>query len=402
MLKRPPQRISFLEKEDIIDLPNLIEIQIKSYNQFLQADKFPEERENIGLQEVFTEIFPIKSYDEKTILEFLSYSLGVPKYSPEECIRRGITYNVTLKVKFRLTDETGIKEEEVYMGTIPLMTDKGTFIINGAERVVVSQLHRSPGICFEQERHPRGTILYSFRIIPYRGSWLEGAFDTNDLIHIYIDRKKRRRKILATTFIRALGYSSNADIIEEFFPISKVKIKSEKEFSKYVGKILAQDVLDEESGLVFGKAGEKLTTAMLKRMVDAGVNAISIAEDADETSPIIKMLAKDPTDSYEVALKDFYRKLRPGEPATLANARSAMMRLFFDPKRYNLGRVGRYKLNSKLGFEINDETLQVVTLRKEDVIGALKYLIRLKSGDQNTGVDDIDHLAIVACVPLGS
>lgn len=392
MLKKPPQRVSYIQKHDIIDLPNLIEIQIKSYNQFLQANKFSEERENIGLQEVFNEIFPIKSYDEKTILEYLSYSLGVPKYSPEECIRRGISYNVTLKVKFRLTDETGIKEEEVYMGTIPIMTDKGTFIINGAERVVVSQLHRSPGICFEQERHSRGNNIYSFRIIPYRGSWLEGAFDSNDLIHIYIDRKKRRRKILATTFIRALGYSSNSDIIEEFFSTRKTKIKGEKEFAKLSGKILAQDVLDEESGVVFGKAGEKLTTAMLKRMVDAGVDAIRIAEDADESSPIIKMLAKDATDSYESALKDFYRKIRPGEPATLSNARSAIMRLFFDPKRYNLGRVGRYKLNSKLGVEVNDEVLSTVTLTKEDVIGALKYLIRLKQGSDEVSIDDIDHL----------
>lgn len=392
MLKRPPHRVSFIEKEDIIDLPNLIEIQIKSYNQFLQADKFPDERENTGLQEVFAEIFPIKSYDEKTILEFLSYNLGVPKYTPEECIRRGITYNVTLKVKFRLTDETGIKEEEVYMGTIPIMTDKGTFIINGAERVVVSQLHRSPGICFEQERHSRGNVIYSFRIIPYRGSWLEGAFDINDLIYIYIDRKKRRRKILATTFIRALGYSSNSDIIEEFFSTRKYKLKNEKEFSKLVGKILAQDVVDEESGLIFGKAGEKLTTAMLKRIMDAGVEAIRIAEDADETSSIIKMLAKDPTDSYEAALKDFYRKIRPGEPATLSNARSAIMRLFFDPKRYNLGRVGRYKLNSKLHFDINDEALQTVTLKKEDVIGALKYLNKLRSGLGDASIDDIDHL----------
>lgn len=392
MLKRPPQRKSFSDKKDIIDLPNLIEIQIKSYNQFLQVDKFPEERESVGLQEVFNEIFPIKSYDEKTILEFISYSLGVPKYNPEECIRRGITYNVTLKVKYRLTDETGIKEEEVYMGTIPVMTDKGTFIINGAERVVVSQLHRSPGICFEQERHQRGNILYSFRIIPYRGSWLEGSFDTNDLIHIYIDRKKRRRKILATTFIRTLGYSTNADIIEEFFVTRKVKIKSEKDFAKLVGKILAQDVLDEASGVTFGTAAEKLTTAMLKRMVDAGIDSIRVADDADESSPVIKMLAKDTTDSYESALKDFYRKIRPGEPSTLSNARSAIMRLFFDPKRYNLGRVGRYKLNSKMGIEINDETLQTVTLTKEDVINALKYLIRLKQGAEDVSVDDIDHL----------
>lgn len=392
MLQRPPKRISFNGKKEIIDLPNLIEVQIKSYAQFLQADRFPEDRENIGLQEVFTEIFPIKSYDEKTILEYLSYTLGAPKYTPEECIRRGITYSVTLKVKFRLTDETGIKEEEVYMGTIPIMTDKGTFIINGAERVIVSQLHRSPGICFEQEKHTRGNIIYSFRIIPYRGSWLEGMFDTNDLIHIYIDRKKRRRKILATTFIRALGYSTNSDILEEFFETRKAKVKSEKDFAKLVGKILASDVVDTESDIVFGKAGEKLTTAMLKRMADAGVDTIRITEDADENHPVIKMLAKDSTDSYEAALKDFYRKIRPGEPATLSNARSAIMRLFFDPKRYNLGRVGRYKLNSKLGFDVNDETLQTVTLSKEDVINALKYLIRLKQGAEDVSIDDIDHL----------
>ncbi len=354
MVKRAPVRISFQEKEEIIDLPNLVEIQLKSYAEFLQAGVSTHERINVGFQEVFTEIFPIRSYDEKVVLEFLSYHLGVPKYTPEECIRRGITYNVTLKVKFRLTDETGIKEEEVYMGTIPLMTEKGTFIINGAERVVVSQLHRSPGISFEEEKHAKGVVIYSFRIIPYRGSWLEASFDSSDLIYIYIDRKKRRRKILATTFIRTLGYSTDADIIEEFFSTLRVKIKSEKDFAKFVGKILAEDVVDEENGTVFGKAGEKLTTAMLKRMVDAGVATVKIAEDADETCPIIKMLAKDPTDSYESALKDFYRKIRPGEPATLSNARSAMMRLFFDPKRYNLGRVGRYKLNRKLGFSVSD------------------------------------------------
>ncbi|NGX60737.1 MAG: DNA-directed RNA polymerase subunit beta [Chlamydiae bacterium] len=393
MLKKRPERVSFIQKEEIIDLPNLIEVQIKSYNQFLQIDKFPEERENMGLEEVFREIFPIKSYDEKTVLEYLSYNLGVPKYSPDECIRRGITYNVTTKVRFRLTDETGIKEEEVYMGTIPIMTDKGTFIINGAERVIVSQLHRSPGINFEQMRHPKGLILSAFRIIPYRGSWLEAAFDINDLIYVYIDRKKRRRKILATTFIRALGFSSDADIIEEFFSVHDVKVKSEKDFAELVGKILANDIIDTDSGLVYGKSGEKLSTAMLKRIVDAKISTLRIAADADESHPIIKMLIKDPTDSYESALKDFYRKIRPGEPATLSNARSVIMRLFFDPKRYNLGRVGRYKLNRKLGFEVNDEALETVTLRKEDVIGALKYLIRLKQGDEYTNVDDIDHLA---------
>ncbi len=392
VVKKQPKRIGFYEKEDILDLPNLIEVQIKSYDQFLQKDTLPEERENVGLQEVFNEIFPIKSFDERTVLEFISYNLGLPKYTAEECIRRGITYNVTLKVTFRLTDETGIKEEEVYMGTVPIMTDSGTFIINGAERVVVSQLHRSPGICFEQAKHSRGTMLYSFRIIPYRGSWLEASFDMNDLIYVYIDRKKRKRKMLATTFIRCLGFSSNADIMEEFFHIKKVKTKSEKDFTSLVGKILANDVVESESGMVLGRSAEKLTTAMLKRMLDSGITMLSIAEDADETSPIIKMLAKDASDSYEAALKEFYRKFRPGEPATLQNARTAMMRLFFDPKRYNLGRVGRYKMNAKLDYPVSDEVLNQVTLQKEDVIAAIKYLLRLKAGDDKVSCDDIDHL----------
>ncbi|NGX31447.1 MAG: DNA-directed RNA polymerase subunit beta, partial [Chlamydiae bacterium] len=393
MLRKPPHRVSFEDRKEIIDLPNLIEVQIKSYKQFLQIDALPLERENVGLEEVFREVFPIRSYDEKTVLEYLSYILGTPKYSPEECIKRGISYNVTLKVRLKLTDETGIKEEEVYMGTMPLMTSKGTFVINGAERVIVSQLHRSPGISFEYQLHAKGTPIYSFRIIPYRGSWLEASFDINDSIFIFVDRKKRRRKILATTFIRTLGYSSDADIIEEFFNTVKVKMKSEKDFVKLVGKILAEDVIDEESGVVFGKASEKLTTAMLKRMLDAGIKAVRVAENADETSPIIKMLAKDPTDSYEAALKDFYRKIRPGEPATLSNARSAMMRLFFDPKRYNLGKVGRYKISQKLNFKINDESLEIVTLTKEDVISAVKYLISLKNREEGYDVDDIDHLA---------
>lgn len=392
MLKCPPSRVSFKEQEEIIDLPNLIEIQIKSFKQFLQGHLLPHERENVGLQEVFNDIFPIKSYDEKTVLEFISYNLGTSKYTPEECIRRGITYNVTLKVKFRLTDETGIKEEEVYMGTIPIMTEKGTFVINGAERVIVSQLHRSPGIAFESIRHLKGNILYSFRIIPYRGSWLEASFDTNDMIYVFVDRKKRRRKILATSFIRALGYSTDSDIIEEFFDTLRVKIKTEKDYVNLVGKILAEDVIQESTGLVFGKAGEKLTTAMLKRMLDEGISTIRIAENADESHPIIKMLAKDPTDCYETALKDFYRRMRPGEPATLSNARSAIMRMFFDPKRYNLGKVGRYKLNKKLNIPLNDEILNTVILQKEDVIAALKYVIRLRLGAENAFVDDIDHL----------
>jgi DNA-directed RNA polymerase subunit beta len=393
MPKRSPTRVGFHKSEEIIDLPNLIEIQIKSYRNFLQSEGEPNERRDEGLEEVFSEIFPIKSFDDKIVLEYLSYTLTVPKYGPQECLRRGISYNSTLKTNFRLTDETGIKEEEVYMGTIPLMTERGTFVINGAERVIVSQLHRSPGICYESSMHPKGINLFSFRVIPYRGSWLEASFDINDLIYIYVDKKKRRRKVLATSFIRTLGYSTNADIIEEFFSTRRIRIKTDADFSKVVGKILAEDVLDEDSGIIYGKAAEKLTTAMLKRILDASIGFVRIAEDADETSPIIKMIMKDPTDSYESALKDFYRKIRPGEPATLSNARSLIMRLFFDSKRYNLGRVGRYKMNMKLKLPVNDETLEDVTLRKEDIIAAIKYLIDLKDQKNDAHVDDIDHLS---------
>ena len=393
MPNKSPERVGFHKSEEIIDLPNLIEIQIKSYMNFLQSEGDPTKRREEGLEEVFSEIFPIKSFDDKIVLEYLSYNLTVPKYGPQECLRRGISYNSTLKTNFRLTDETGIKEEEVYMGTIPLMTERGTFIINGAERVIVSQLHRSPGICYESAMHPKGIKLYSFRVIPYRGSWLEASFDINDLIYIYVDKKKRRRKVLATSFIRTLGYSTNADIIEEFFSTRRIRIKSDADFSKVVGKILAEDVLDEDSGIVYGKAAEKLTTAMLKRILDANIGFVRVAEDADESSPIIKMIMKDPTDSYESALKDFYRKIRPGEPATLSNARSLIMRLFFDSKRYNLGRVGRYKMNMKLGMPVNDETLDQVTLRKEDIISAIKYLIDLKDEKNDAAVDDIDHLS---------
>ncbi len=392
MLKKAPQRIGFSERKEIIDLPNLIEVQVKSYLQFLQVNRLSHERESVGLQEVFNEVFPIRSFDEKVVVEFVSYNLGVPKYAPEECIKRGITFNVTLKVKYRLTDETGIKEEEVYMGTIPVMTEKGTFIVNGAERVIVSQLHRSPGIAFEAERHSRGNTLYSFRIIPYRGSWLEASFDTSDFIYVYIDRKKRRRKVLATTFIRTLGFSSDADIIEEFFVTKLAPLVTDHDLAGLVGYILADQIQEPETEVTLGKAGERLTTAMLKRMLDAGISQVKIAEDASEISPIIKMLAKDPTDSYEGALKDFYRKLRPGEPATLSNARSAIMRLFFDARRYNLGKVGRYKINRKLGNKLDDETLNCVTLTKEDVIGAIKYLIRLRANLPGASIDDIDHL----------
>ena len=228
------ERISFAKRPESLSLPDLVEIQKDSWNSFIQADTPPNERLNQGLQGIFNEVFPIASYDGNCILEFVNYSLGVPKYDDIECQRRGLTFSVSLRVTFRLIQNEVVREETVYMGTIPMMTDRGTFIINGAERVIVSQLHRSPGICYEKKLHPKGDILYSFRVIPYRGSWLEAEFDINDLVYFYIDRKRHRRKILGTTFIKSLGYASNEEILELFFEPKEVSITA-KECAEHRG-----------------------------------------------------------------------------------------------------------------------------------------------------------------------
>jgi DNA-directed RNA polymerase subunit beta len=390
MMKPLTKRINFAAHEDVVDLPNLIEIQTKSYDEFLQAEILPEKRDDRGLQAVFTEMFPIASYDESLVLDYLGYSIGVPKYDVLECQRRGLTFAAPLKVILRLKDHGNIKDEVVYMGMIPLMTATGTFIINGAERVIVSQLHRSPGICFEQTLHPSGNTLYSFRIIPYRGSWIEVMFDINDIIHVYIDRRKGRRKLLATTFLRAIGYGTNEEILDQFFGREEIKLDSKVTTADILGKILAADVKDEKTGAILAKAAEKLTKSNLKRFEELNIKNILILKNASDDAPIIKMIRKDPIDSQEAALKDIYKKLRPGDPATTSNAKALIRRLFFDKKRYDLGRVGRFKLNQKLGMKLTDEELSVTTLRKEDVMRAMKYLLNLKNGEGR--VDDIDHL----------
>ena len=388
------ERVSFGKREELVELPDLIEMQRKSYDDFLQAGAPPNERENHGLQAVFNEIFSIASYDGNSILEFVNYSLGVPKYDPIECQRRGLTFAVSLKVTFRLIQHEVVREEMVYMGTIPSMTEQGTFIINGAERVVVSQLHRSPGMCFEKKQHPKGDTIYSLRIIPYRGSWLEAEFDTNDLVHVYIDRRRRRRKILATTFIKALGYGTNEELLELFFEPREVSLTTKQE--RLIGQFLARNIVGVEDGIVYGKAGDRVDENLLTRLKTGGISEFAVCRGATEDHPLIKMIEKDLTDSYESALKDIYKKLRPGDPTTIPNARAMVKRLFFDPKRYNLGRVGRYKLNQKLGLHEGappakgDE--EALTLHKEDVVHALKYLIGLHLGEKGFAIDDIDHL----------
>src|ERR1700731_1469776 len=378
------ERIYFGKIKEAIEPPNLIEVQLNSYVEFLQKDVSPGRRKNVGLQAVFREVFPIQSYDDKVVLDFVSYDIGEPKMSALECQREGQTFSAPLHVTFQLKDDKGTKEEKVYMGEIPLMTPQGTFVINGAERVVVSQLHRSPGICFESSIHLNGKVLFSFRIIPDRGSWLEVQFDTNDLLYIYLDRRKRRRKFLATTFLRAIGHGSDEEIIKVFYHIEKLPLKNDLEEEQLNTKILIQDIRDGE--ITVARAFEPLTKATIQQILTLGVNEVSVVDIKDDDT-IIKSVKKDPAHDEEEALKDIYRRLRPGDPPTVANARGLLRRLFFDPKKYDLGRVGRYKINQKLGIDVD---LVERTLTKEDFIGAMKYLVTLRKGE---GIlDDIDHL----------
>ncbi len=387
MPSRAAERINFGKIKEVIAPPNLIEIQINSYFEFLQADVAPSKRKNLGLQAVFTEVFPIESYDGKVVLDFHSYEIGEPKQDWLECLREGITYGAPLHVTFLLKDESGTKEEKVFMGELPLMTPQGTFVINGAERVIVSQLHRSPGIAFEATQHANGKMLHSFRIIPDRGSWYEAQFDTSDLLYVYLDRKKRRRKFLTTTFFRALGYGTDAEVLKLFYDIEELSIKAAENLDDIQNKVLIEDAVDPEKSIVVARAFEPLSKAVVKQIAELGMNKIRVVDTAVDDGIVIKCLKKDPSKNEEEALKDIYRRLRPGDPPTAANARALIKRLFFDPKRYDLGRVGRYKINQKLGLK-GEGDARILT--KEDLVAATKYLLRLKKGEGS--LDDIDHL----------
>jgi len=396
MPSRTHERINFGKIKEVISPPNLIELQTNSYAEFLQLDVAPSRRKNVGLQAVFKEVFPIESYDGKCVLDYHSYEIGEPKQDWLECLREGITFGAPLYVTFLLKEEKGTKEEKVFMGELPLMTPQGTFVINGAERVIVSQLHRSPGLAFEATQHPNGKMLHSFRIIPDRGSWYEAQFDTSDLLYVYLDRKKRRRKFLTTTFFRALtfldegknkGTGSDADILKMFYEIEELTVREAEKLEDIGNKVLIEDAIDPDKGVVVARAFEPLSKAVVKQIAELGVNKIRVVDTTADDGIVIKCMKKDPTKNEEEALKDIYRRLRPGDPPTAANARALIKRLFFDPKRYDLGRVGRYKITQKLG--IKDENDSRI-LTKPDLIAATKYLLRLKKGE---GVlDDIDHL----------
>ncbi len=385
-------RISFGKIESVIESPDLLSIQTDSFEEFVQMRVLPSKRENNGLQQVFVANFPI--FDNKEIyrLDFIEYYIEKPRYSVQECLERGLTFSAPLKGKLRLSTKDPETEEfvnsveqEVYLGNLPFMTEKGTFIINGAERVVVSQLHRSPGVAFAQTVHPNGTPIYSARIIPLRGSWVEFATDINYIMYVYIDRRK---KFPATTLLRALGYASDDDILNLFQLIEEVNVKKAK-LDDYTGRIVASDIFDMSTGEIFLTKESRLTEDDIERLKEIEIDTLKlvVADTSPEQDLILNTLRKDTAHTKEEALFAIYRQLRSGEAPDLETAQGLIDKLFFNDKRYDLGDVGRHRMNDKLNLDL-PETTTVLTV--EDIIEIMKYIIRLRNGEQS--IDDIDHL----------
>jgi DNA-directed RNA polymerase subunit beta len=375
-----------------MDVPDLLNIQNETFEEFIQLEKLPEERENKGLQKVFIDNFPIFDNKENYRLDFIHYNVEKARFSVEECMERGLTFAAPLKAKLRLsakdpdTEEfVNSVEQEVYLGSVPFMTEKGTFVINGAERVVVSQLHRSPGVAFSETVHPNGTPIYSARIIPLRGSWVEFATDINFVLNVYIDRRK---KFPATTLLRALGYTSNDDIFNLFNLVEEVNV-NKADLTSYIGRAIASDVFDMSTGEIFLGGGTLLTEEDVERLGEAEIESIRFL--SRDTSPdqdlIVNTLKKDPAQSKDEALYAIYRQLRSGEAPDAETAAALIEKLFFNDKRYDLGDVGRHRMNDKLKLDI-PETTTVLTI--QDIIEIMKYMIKLKNGTEP--VDDIDHL----------
>ncbi len=402
-------RVNFATVKNPLPYPDFLEVQLQSFHDFLQLDTAPEERNNEGLYKVFSENFPIADTRNNFVLEFLDYYIDPPRYSIDECFTRGLTYSVPLKAKLKLycTDpdheDFDTVVQDVYLGQIPYMTDKGTFIINGAERVVVSQLHRSPGVFFGQSMHTNGTKLYSARIIPFRGSWIEFATDINNVMYAYIDRKK---KLPLTTLLRAIGLETDKDIIDIFDLAEEVKV-NKKTLKNYVGRTLAarvlktwgEDFVDEDTGEVVSiernevvlERDTVLTEEGIEQILESGVSTILLRKETANPADyaiIFNTLKKDPTNSEKEAIAYIYRQLRNAEPPDEASAREVIQNLFFSEKRYDLGDVGRYRLNKKLDLAT---PANVRVLTQEDIVAIIKYLIELINSKAD--VDDIDHLS---------
>ena len=402
-------RVNFASVKNPYPYPDFLDVQLKSFSDFLQLDTPPEERKNDGLYKVFAENFPITDTRNNFVLEFLDYFIDPPRYTIAECLERGLTYSVPLKAKMKLycTDpdheDFGTFIQDVFLGTIPYMTANGTFVINGAERVVVSQLHRSPGVFFGQGQHANGTMLYSARIIPFKGSWIEFSTDINNVMFAYIDRKK---KLPVTTMLRAIGYETDKDILQIFDLCEDVKV-TKKNLKDAIGRKLAgnvmktwnEDFADEDTGEVVSierneivvERETELTADNIDAILESGVSSILLHKDeemANKYSIIFNTLQKDPSHSEIEAVNYIYRQLRNADAADDASAREVFQNLFFSDKRYDLGEVGRYRINKKLGLT-TDSDVRVLT--KEDIIEIIKYLIKLINS--NAPVDDIDHLS---------
>jgi len=390
------ERKSYSRIGEVAEMPNLLEVQLASYRQFLQADVEPEKRAKEGLQAIFEEVFPVTDVHENYSLEFVRYQIGQPRYTIRECQERNMTFAAPLKATLRLVTKTGegkekkakdILEQDVFLGELPLITDKGTFIINGAERVIVSQLHRSPGVFFDEEMHPNGKEIYSARIIPFRGSWVEFVIDVNDILYVHIDT---RRKLPGTTLLRALGYSDDADIIALFYEVDTFELTPGKKAPKLAGKTSASTLVDIETGEAIIVASEKITDEVAERLVATKFGKIKIitSDLTKDAGVVANTLKKDSSTNQKEALAKIYTLLRPsGEQPTEEAAQSLLEKLFFSTKRYDLGEVGRYMIGTRLGVNL---PLSHTTLDKKDFIAIIKYLLALRNGEGE--VDDIDHL----------
>ncbi len=402
------KRINFASSK-ILEYPDLLEVQLKSFKDFFQLETTPENRKDEGLFQVFQEIFPIEDTRNNYKLEFIDYFIDPPLYSIEECLERGVTYSVPLKAKLRLSctdpehEDFDTRVQDVYLGNIPYMTPAGTFVINGSERIIVSQLHRSPGVFFDQSMHANGTKLYSARIIPFKGSWIEFATDINNVMYAYIDRKK---KLPVTTLLRAIGYNADKDIIDIFDLADEIKVTSEnleankgRKLANNVLKTKFEDFIDEDTGEVtpverieiIVKRGEILDDDTIEAILDADEKSILLQKDeanSAEYSIIFNTLQKDPTNSEIEAVNYIYKQLRNSEPPDESTARDVIDKLFFSEKRYDLGNVGRFRLNRKLNLTTSAD---VRVLTNTDIIEIIKYLIQLINSKAT--VDDIDHLS---------
>ncbi|MCI6472456.1 MAG: DNA-directed RNA polymerase subunit beta [Bacteroidales bacterium] len=402
-------RVNFARVKNPMPYPDFLDVQLKSFKDFLQLDTPPEERKNDGLYRVFSENFPITDTRNNFVLEFLDYNIDPPRYTIDECLERGLTYSVPLKAKMKLFCTDPYHEDfdtviqDVFLGTIPYMTDNGTFVINGAERVVVAQLHRSPGVFFGQGVHANGTVLYSARIIPFKGSWIEFATDINNVMYAYIDRKK---KLPVTTLLRAIGFEKDKDILEIFDLAEEVKV-NKKNLNASIGRTLAanimkswyEDYADEDTGEVVSierndviiERGTVITEENLDIILESGASSILLSkneENASKYTIIFNTLSKDSSNSEKEAVYYIYRQLRNADPADETSAREVIQNLFFSDKRYDLGEVGRYRINKKLNLNTD---MDVRILTKEDIICIIKYLINLINSSAT--VDDIDHLS---------